>query len=155
MRGGTFFEVSMTVEGYQSKVRTSFLHASRAPQGIARNGKFYLYVPLNNNTGAKIGVCVADNPIGPFKDAIGKELAQSGSMAIDPTVDDDGQAYLYWGNGNLRFVKLNSDMISTSGSVTSNVAMSGFTEGPWFYKRGSLVSWGFRSLVLHGGGLGC
>jgi len=61
-------------------------------------------------------------------------------MAIDPTVfiDDDGQAYLYWGNGNLRFVRLNSDMISTSGSVTSNVAMNGFTEGPWFYKRGSL-----------------
>jgi hypothetical protein len=111
-----------------------------APQAVARNGKIYLYVPLNNNSGAKIGVCVADNPIGPFKDPIGKALAQSGSMAIDPTVfvDDDGQAYLYWGNGNLRFVKLGSDMISTSGSVTSNVAMSGFTEGPWFYRRGSL-----------------
>jgi arabinoxylan arabinofuranohydrolase len=111
-----------------------------APQGVARNGKIYLYVPLNNNTGAKIGVAVSDNPIGPFKDPIGKALAQSGSMAIDPTVfiDDDGQAYLYWGNGNLRMVKLNSDMISTSGSVTSNIAMQGFTEGPWFYKRGSL-----------------
>jgi arabinoxylan arabinofuranohydrolase len=111
-----------------------------APQGIARNGKIYLYVPLNNNTGAKIGVAVSDNPMGPFKDPIGRELAQSGAMAIDPTVfvDDDGQAYLYWGNGNLRFVKLNSDMISTSGSVTSNVAMNGFTEGPWFYKRESL-----------------
>lgn len=111
-----------------------------APQGIARNGKIYLYVPLNNNTGAKIGVCVSDNPIGPFKDPIGKELAQSGSMAIDPTVfiDSDGQAYLYWGNGNLRFVKLSSDMISTTGAVTSNVPMSGFTEGPWFYRRGSI-----------------
>jgi arabinoxylan arabinofuranohydrolase len=43
-----------------------------------------------------------------------------------------------WGNGNLRFVKLNSDMISTTGGVTSNVAMTGFTEGPWFYKRGSI-----------------
>lgn len=111
-----------------------------APQAVARDGKFYLYVPINNNTGAKIGVCVADNPTGPFKDPIGRALAQSGSMAIDPTVfvDDDGQAYLYWGNGNLRFVKLSSNMISTSGSVTSNVPMNGFTEGPWFYKRGSL-----------------
>ncbi len=111
-----------------------------APQAVARNGKFYLYVPINNNTGAKIGVAVSDNPAGPFKDAIGKELAQSGSMAIDPTVfiDDDGQAYLFWGNGNLRMVKLSSDMISTSGSVTSNIAMDGFTEGPWFNKRGSL-----------------
>jgi len=111
-----------------------------APQCVARNGKFYLYVPLNNNTGARIGVAVATDPAGPFTDPIGKELVSNGSMAIDPTVfiDDDGQAYLYWGNGNLRFVKLNSDMISTSGSVTSNVAMNGFTEGPWFYKRGSL-----------------
>jgi len=111
-----------------------------APQAVARNGKIYLYVPLNNNTGAKIGVAVSDNPTGPFKDPVGKAIAESGSMAIDPTVfiDDDGQAYLYWGNGNLRMVKLNSDMISTSGSVTSNIAMQGFTEGPWFYRRGSL-----------------
>ncbi len=111
-----------------------------APQTVERDGTFYLYVPLNNNTGAKIGVCVSTNPAGPFTDPIGRDLAQSGSMAIDPTVfvDDDGQAYMYWGNGNLRFVKLNSDMISTSGNVTTNVAMNGFTEGPWFYKRGSL-----------------
>jgi len=97
-------------------------------------------VPLNNNSGARIGVGVATDPAGPFTDPIGKELVSNGSMAIDPTVfvDDDGQAHLYWGNGNLRYVKLNSDMISTSGSVTSNIALTGFTEGPWFYKRGSL-----------------
>jgi hypothetical protein len=111
-----------------------------APQGIARNGKFYLFVPLNNNSGAKIGVAVATKPEGPFSDPIGKELVSNGSMAIDPTVfvDDDGQAHLYWGNGNLRYVKLNSDMISTSGSVTSNIALKDFVEGPWFYKRGSI-----------------
>src|SRR3569833_1066993 len=110
-----------------------------APQGGARNGKYYLYVPINNNTGAKIGVAVADSATGPFKDPLGKALAASGSSNIDPTVfiDDDGQAYMYWGNGTLRYVKLNSDMVSTSGSIT-NVALDGFTEGPWFYKRGSL-----------------
>ncbi|WP_437318314.1 family 43 glycosylhydrolase [Sorangium sp. So ce385] len=110
-----------------------------APQGIARNGKYYLYVPLNNNTGARIGVGVSDNVAGPFMDPLGRELAATGSGNIDPTVfvDDDGQAYMYWGNGTLRYVKLNSDMISTSGSIT-NVPLNGFTEGPWFYKRGSL-----------------
>lgn len=110
-----------------------------APQAIARNGKFYLYVPLNNNTGAKIGVGVSNTVTGPFTDPLGKALAASGSSNIDPTVfiDDDGQAYMYWGNGTLRYVKLNSDMISTSGSIT-NVSLSGFTEGPWFYKRASL-----------------
>jgi hypothetical protein len=110
-----------------------------APQGISRNGKYYLFVPLNNNTGAKIGVGVADTPIGPFKDPLNKALAASGSGNIDPTVfiDDDNQAYMYWGNGTLRYVKLNTDMISYSGSVT-NVSLSGFVEGPWFYKRQSL-----------------
>ncbi|WP_437289115.1 glycoside hydrolase family 43 protein [Sorangium sp. So ce406] len=110
-----------------------------APQGIARNGKYYLYVPLNNATGARIGVGVSDNVAGPFMDPLGKELAATGSGNIDPTVfvDDDGQAYMYWGNATLRYVKLNSDMISTSGSIT-NVSLSGFTEGPWVYKRGSL-----------------
>lgn len=110
-----------------------------APQGVARNGKFYLYVPINNNTGAKIGVAVSNSVTGPFTDPLGKALAASGSGNIDPTVfvDDDGQAYMYWGNATLRYVKLNSDMTSTSGSIT-NVSLSGFTEGPWFYKRGSL-----------------
>lgn len=110
-----------------------------APQGVARNGKFYLYVPLNNNTGARIGVGVSNDAAGPFMDPLGKALAQNGSSNIDPTVfvDDDQQAYMYWGNGTLRYVKLNSDMVSTSGSVT-NVALDGFTEGPWFYKRDKL-----------------
>lgn len=110
-----------------------------APQGVGRNEKFYLFVPLNNNTGARIGVGVASTPLGPFMDPLGKALAVSGSGNIDPTVfvDDDGQAYMYWGNGTLRYVKLGSDMTSTSGSIT-NVTLDGFTEGPWFYKRGAL-----------------
>ena len=110
-----------------------------APQGVARNGKFYLYVPLNNNSGAQIGVGVSNNVAGPFTDPLGKALASKDSGNIDPTVfvDDDGQAYMYWGNGALRYVKLSSDMTSTSGSIT-NVSLSGFTEGPWFYKRASL-----------------
>src|SRR4051812_37842535 len=110
-----------------------------APQGISRNGKFYLYVPLNNATGSKVGVGVATTALGPFMDPLGKALAQSGSGNIDPTVfiDDDDQAYMYWGNGTLRYVKLNTDMTSYSGAVT-NVSLSGFTEGPWFYKRQSI-----------------
>lgn len=110
-----------------------------APQAISRNGKYYLYVPINNNTGAKIGVAVSDTIVGQYTDPLGRELAASGSGNIDPTVfiDDDGQAYMYWGNGTLRYVRLNEDMISTAGSIT-NVDMPGFTEGPWFYKRESL-----------------
>ena len=85
-----------------------------AGQCINRNGKFYFYVPVNQkNGGNAIGVAVSDSPTGPFKDAIGAPLLV-GYGYIDPTVyiDDDGQAYLYWGNPFLWYVKLNKDMIS-------------------------------------------
>jgi arabinoxylan arabinofuranohydrolase len=124
-----------------------------APHGAARNGKFYLYVPINNSTGSKIGAAVANSPAGPFTDALGKALISTGGGNIDPNVfiDDDGQAYLYWGNPDLYYVKLNADMISFPGSPTkTNLTTAGFgarsntdratayEEGPWFYKRGSL-----------------
>ena len=85
-----------------------------AGQCIYRNGKFYLYAPVNQkNGGNAIGVAVSDSPTGPFKDAIGAPLLV-GYGYIDPTVyiDDNGQAYLYWGNPFLWYVKLNQDMIS-------------------------------------------
>ena len=91
-----------------------------AGQAVYRNGKFYWYVPAKvRSTGAMgIGVAVSDSPTGPFKDAIGRPLVSNGQ--IDPTVfvDDDGQAYLYWGNPDLWYVKLNADMTSYSGSPT-------------------------------------
>lgn len=94
-----------------------------APQCIERDGKFYMYVPMisNINNRGAIGVAVADSPYGPFYDPLGKPLVQSEWGDIDPTVfiDDDGQAYLYWGNPNLYYVKLNEDMISCDGEYIS------------------------------------
>ena len=82
-----------------------------ALQVVERNGKFYMYCPLHGNG---IGVLVSDSPYGPFKDPIGKPLVWQKEHwdDIDPTVyiDDDGQAYMYWGNPNLYYVKLNEDM---------------------------------------------
>ncbi len=75
-------------------------NSSWAGQCIPRNGKFYYYVPINQKRGGNaIGVAVSDSPVGPFSDPLGKPLL-SGVGYIDPTVfiDDDGQAYLYWGN---------------------------------------------------------
>jgi arabinoxylan arabinofuranohydrolase len=111
-----------------------------AGQVVARNNKFYYYVPITRNGGCMaIGVGVSDKIEGPYKDAIGKPLVEN--CQIDPTVyiDSDGQAYLYWGNPDLNYVKLNADMISYSGGIQRNTPNGGgFQEGPWFYKRGSL-----------------
>lgn len=120
-----------------------------APQAIARNGKYYLYCPLVKNGHMDIGVAVADSPEGPFRDAIGSPLIHTPSTHdIDPTVmiDDDGQAYLYWGHQELSYVKLNQDMVSYSGSVVSLPRPSLFEEGPWFYRRGGHYYLAFASL---------
>jgi len=130
-----------------------------APQCIERNGKFYLYVPIH---GEGIAVLVSDSPTGPFSDPIGKRLIDSDHIwqDIDPTVaiDDNGQAWLYWGNPKLWYVKLNKDMVSYDQSVGANGIVSvemtpeafgskegrdgkpgtTYTEGPWFYKRNNL-----------------
>lgn len=115
-----------------------------APQCVHRNNKFYLYCPMPNGIG--IGVLVSESPYGPFIDPIGKPLIKNGIDDIDPTVfiDDDGQAYLYWGNPNLYYVKLNEDMISYSGGITKDSSFAKikgqpdpfhYQEGPWAYKR--------------------
>jgi arabinoxylan arabinofuranohydrolase len=124
-----------------------------AGQCIYRNGKFYIYIPMTraNAGGARvIGVAVSTSPTGPFTDALGKPLiANNGAQDIDPTVfiDDDGQAYLYWGNGNLYYVKLNQDMISYSGSIVQvSPKPASYIEGPWLYKRNGLYYMVYASM---------
>lgn len=107
-----------------------------AAQCVERNGKFYLYCPMPNGVG--IGVLVANSPYGPFTDPIGKPLIKNSTHDIDPSVliDDDGQAYLYWGNPNLYYVKLNPDMISYSGDIVNELTKpKNYQEGPWVWKR--------------------
>ncbi|WP_343706606.1 glycoside hydrolase family 43 protein [Flavobacterium sp.] len=108
-----------------------------AIQTIERNGKFYLYAPMHGNG---IGVLVSDSPYGPFKDPLGKRLIDTDHKwnDIDPSpfIDDDGQAYLYWGNPDVYYVKLNEDMISYSGDVIKEPTKpKNYQEGPWIYKR--------------------
>jgi arabinoxylan arabinofuranohydrolase len=111
-----------------------------APHVIERGGKFYLYVPISVAGSPKnvIAVAVADNPIEPFKDALGKPLIGPDLGFIDPTVwiDRDDQAYLYWGNPDLWYVKLNPDMVSYSGAITKVESKPiDYQEGPWLYER--------------------
>lgn len=115
---------------------------------VERDGKFYWYVTVEHGTipGKSIGVAVADSPIGPFKDARGSALITNDMTTersssfwddIDPAVfiDDDGQAYLFWGNTQCYYAKLKPNMIELDGPIMP-VDLPRFTEAPWLHKRG-------------------
>ncbi|MBP5340493.1 MAG: family 43 glycosylhydrolase [Prevotella sp.] len=117
-----------------------------AIQTVERNGKYYLYAPLH---GHGIGVLVSDSPYGPFRDPLGKPLVWQRQHwnDIDPTVytDDDGQAYMYWGNPHCYYARLNDDMISLKDSIVQLPHIDHYQEGPWFYKRNGKYYLGFAS----------
>ena len=117
-----------------------------AIQTVERNGKYYLYAPLH---GHGIGVLESDSPYGPFKDPLGKPLVwdQSNWFDIDPSVftDDDGQAYMYWGNPHTFYAKLGNDMTSLTSEVVKLPHIPNYQEGPWFYKRNGHYYLGFAS----------
>lgn len=77
-----------------------------APDAICRDGKYYLYFCMPDNSE---GVAVSDRPEGPFSQP--RQLPCGG---IDPAVfeDTDGQVYFYWGQLFSHGVKLNPDLLS-------------------------------------------
>nr|WP_315200203.1 glycoside hydrolase family 43 protein [uncultured Flavobacterium sp.] len=117
-----------------------------AAQVIERNGKFYWYITTEHGTinGKAIGVAVSDSPTGPFKDALGKALITNDMTTqtniswddIDPTViiDDDGQAYLFWGNTVCHYAKLKANMTELDGPIQT-IALPNYTEAPWIHKH--------------------
>lgn len=126
-----------------------------APSVIARDGKVFLYF---GNGGNGIGVVSSDNPIGPFKDPIGKKLVDNQTPGVLPAnnmwlfdpmtfIDDDGQAYMYFGgNGdnNVRVIKLNKDMISVDGPA-STITAPAFFEASWMHKRNGIYYFSYST----------
>lgn len=134
-----------------------------AAQAVERNGKWYWYLCCNTADGKDaLAVAVADDPQGPWKDAIGKPLA-TGFGFIDPTVfiDDDNTPYLFWGNKGFWYGELNEDMTSFAhgyqqvpgytdpksfGDLQSKMdwsigkerLMTQYEEGPWVTKQNGL-----------------
>lgn len=111
-----------------------------------RNGKYYFYATVEHATvpGFAIGVAVSDSPTGPFVDARGTALVTNDMTRqtdiawddIDPAifVDDDGQAYLYWGNTVMKYVKLKPDMTELDGDIHVVLAEH-FTEAAYLHKH--------------------
>ena len=133
-----------------------------ASQAIERNGKWYWYICAEDTTAHLhgIGVGVADSPAGPYVDPLRRPLVPGDWGFIDPSVfiDDDGQAYLFWGNNGLWYARLNEDMVSLASEVMEvpglddeaafgprrmkmdyrlgkQTLKTNYEEGPWVTKR--------------------
>lgn len=74
-----------------------------APDAAHKDGTYFLYFPARDKSKDKnglgtfrIGVATSNNPTGPFK---AEPQPIPGSFSMDPAVfiDDDGQAYMYFG----------------------------------------------------------
>jgi beta-xylosidase len=113
---------------------------------VQRNDKFYWYVAVTHASvqGKAIGVAVASKPEGPFDDAKGSALITQDMLPptdndkanLDPSVliDDDGQAYIFWGNGHCYFAQLDDTLLGLSSAVFT-VDLPGFEEGVHIHKR--------------------
>ena len=132
-----------------SKENISWLRrALWAPSLVERNGSYYIYFGANDmheKGEGGIGVAVADNPAGPFKDALGHPLIDeviNGAQPIDQFVfkDDDGTYYMYYGGWrHCNMVKLGDDLTSVvpfdDGTVYKEITPKGYVEGPFMLKR--------------------
>ena len=95
-----------------------------APDCVERDGKYFFYYPVERK---KIGVAVSDNPTSGFVDS-GKPLIELkedesnikvvGREPIDPSIYiHEGQAYMFFGCRDFRYVKLKDNMTKLDGKV--------------------------------------
>ncbi|WP_114792891.1 glycoside hydrolase family 43 protein [Niabella yanshanensis] len=113
---------------------------------IEKAGKFYWFVSVNHKTikGSAIGVAVSDYPTGKFTDAINSALITRDMLPatdnlkinLDPSViiDEDGSAYIFWGNKTCHYAKLGENMTSLASEI-KQVSLPDFEEGAHIHKR--------------------
>jgi hypothetical protein len=112
-----------------------------APDCIYRNGKYYFYFPTTPKDtsyarGFTIGVAISDKPEGPF---VPQPTPILNVRGIDPNVfiDKNGQAYLYWSQGNIYGAKLKENMVELASDpvVLAELPNKGLKEGPYLFER--------------------
>jgi len=116
-----------------------------APDCIFRNGKYYFYFPtspkdsVTYGRGFTIGVAIASKPEGPYTP---EAIPIKGVRGIDPNVfiDKDGQAYLYWSQGNIYGAKLKANMLELDSDVKTlgELPTQGLKEGPYLFERNGI-----------------
>lgn len=120
-----------------------------APAAVERRGKYYLFFGANdiqnNQEVGGIGVAVADQPAGPFKDLLGKPLVGqiiNGAQPIDQFVfqDKDGQDYLIYGGwSHCNLARLKPDFTGflpfPDGAFFKEITPEHYVEGPMMFIR--------------------
>jgi hypothetical protein len=116
-----------------------------APSIIEVNyGDYYKYF-YYFSASKRIGVAVADDPLGPFTIiseplVSGHPAGVSSGQEIDPDVFRDpitGKPYLYWGNGYLAVAELKDNMTSFRSSPQVITPDNTYREGAYvFYRNG-------------------
>lgn len=109
-----------------------------APDCAERDGRYWLYYCQGDPT-AHQGVAWSDSPTGPFHAARKLDLAEYDQIDPGVFIDEDGQAYLVWGQFSATIARLHSsmneiDMASVRGGVITE-AEHKFHEGPFLTKR--------------------
>lgn len=119
-----------------------------APSVIEKEGNYYLFFGANDIQSDKemggIGVAVANDPAGPFKDHLGKPLIDkfhNGAQPIDQFVFKDGEQYylIYGGWKHCNIAKLNKDFTGfipfQDGTTFKEITPKGYVEGPFMFKK--------------------
>lgn len=115
-----------------------------APDCVYRNGKYYFYFPHPNddpwNDHWKIGIAVSDNPASDFVvlDHWLEGLGEDTFAMIDPNIfiDDDGQAYFYYGGGGrCAGARLHDNMTELAEPLIFMEGLVDFHEATWVFKR--------------------
>lgn len=120
-----------------------------APDCAYRNGTYYLYYCVPDG---RCGVATSKTPYGPFTDVGQIENVHM----IDPAVliDDDGQAYFYWGQfDGVRVAKLKENMIEIDPDTITqplSVAEHEFHEGSSVKKIGGKYYYLYTDTHRHG-----
>ncbi len=114
--------------------------------------KYFLYYSANpkEKGGKKIGVAVADSPVGPFVD-FGKPIVEKSPVGWGQQIDVDvfidpvsKKPYLYWGNGYMAGAELEPSMTQVKDETITVMTPKGgslkdyaYREAPYvFYRNG-------------------
>ena len=129
--GAVFKAADFSWARTDEKTGNAYAHHVIEHKDKSGKDRYYFYAAVEGGQtggqfGFSIGVAVADNPQGPFTDPRGMPMILLEDTAqykdhswrnIDPAVfiDDDGRAYLYWGNKQLWWVELEPDLVHLKG----------------------------------------